>query len=480
MPANYIKGLSLKVGQSKHDIFDKFVSKLGTSNQIPLMRSKSPWQDTLLPSKTAIIGGKLEGQGFWQAIADRLIASGAKVSGDKDIQAHVKASEDLESSTMQNQGAPVLVYDASHLNSSRELDDLYSFFHRHMKQLKAHTRAVVIAQDASCAETAEKKAALWAVSGFVKSLSKEIASKCATINLITYNHESASFERIEQALAACSEYFLSDHSSFITGQIIAMDDPGAIDMNIPFAGSLAGKLVLVTGAAGGIGRAIAQSFASEGSHVIAIDQVSKAAELKRLCREIDGHSLAIGLGDHENHKEIVDYISKEHGSIDVLIHNAGITRDRSLKKMSKNEWRACLDVNLRAVEDLTALMLEADVIAEGGSIIMMSSISGVGGNIGQCNYSAAKAGLIGYAEGLSEQLRPKRIGVNAIAPGFIQTEMTAHLPLITRQIAIRMASLGQAGLPQDIADAACFLASPFAAGIRGSVLRVCGGHTLGR
>ncbi len=480
MPANYIKGLSRKVGRSKHDILDKFVSKIGTTNQVPLMRSTSPWQDTLLPDKTAIIGGKLEGQGFWQAISDRLTSSGAQVKGYGDIADHIGGDNKSSIKAHQSTAAPVLVYDASHLNSSHELDDLYEFFNHHMKQLKAHTRAIVIAQDPDCAENAEKKAALWAVSGFVKSLSKEIGRKCASINLLTYNHESASFESIEQALAACSEYFLSDHSSYVTGQVIAIEDPGNVDMSIPFAGSLAGKIVLVTGAAGGIGRAIAQSFASEGSYVIAIDQVSKAAELKQLCRDIDGHSLALGLGNHENHQEIVNYISKQHGHVDVVIHNAGITRDRTLKKMSKNEWRSCLDINLRAVEELTQMMLEAKVVAQGGRIIMMASISGIGGNIGQCNYSAAKAGLIGYAKGLSQQLRAEGIGVNAIAPGFIQTEMTANLPLITRQIAVRMASLGQAGLPQDIADAACFLASPFSAGIRGSVLRVCGGHTLGR
>ncbi len=175
----------------------------------------------------------------------------------------------------------------------------------------------------------------------------------------------------------------------------------------------------------------------------------------------------------------LESIQQKHGRIDVLVNNAGITRDKTLKNMPEHYWDQLIAINLSAVINLTEDALAMGLIPEGGRIINTSSISGIAGNFGQTNYTATKAALIGFGAKRSETLKDKGITINAIAPGYIETEMVKTMPLMTRIFAERLTSLAQAGKPEDIAEAMAFLAHPGSQAINGEVLRVCGGSFLG-
>jgi 3-oxoacyl-[acyl-carrier protein] reductase len=176
-------------------------------------------------------------------------------------------------------------------------------------------------------------------------------------------------------------------------------------------------------------------------------------------------------------KTLLGAISQNNYPLDILVHNAGITRDKTLAKMDIKYWDQVLNVNLQAILNINDALLPS--LNEGGRVIAMSSISGLSGNFGQANYAATKAALIGYVAALAPELSSRGITVNAIAPGFIETAMTAKMPLMTREGGRRLSNLQQGGLPEDIAEATLFLTSPGAAGITGQTLRVCGGSMIG-
>jgi len=161
-----------------------------------------------------------------------------------------------------------------------------------------------------------------------------------------------------------------------------------------------------------------------------------------------------------------------------VIHNAGVTRDKTLARMKPEKGDQTIDINLSAVVRITEALLEGPMRA-GGRIILLSSVAGIAGNMGQTNYAASKAGIVGYTRGLATELAPRGITVNAIAPGFIETRLTAAIPVMIREVARRLSALGQGGLPQDVGEAITFLSTPGAAAMTGRVLRVCGGAFVG-
>ncbi len=163
-----------------------------------------------------------------------------------------------------------------------------------------------------------------------------------------------------------------------------------------------------------------------------------------------------------------------------MVHNAGVTRDKTLRKMKRTAWDQAIDINLGAVVDITNALLEGSVINKEGRIVLLSSIAGIAGNVGQTNYAASKSGLVGAVEHLSAQTAKRGITVNAIAPGFIETRLTAAIPVMIREGARRMSALGQGGQPEDVGQAITFLSTPGADGLTGNVLRVCGGALVGR
>jgi 3-oxoacyl-[acyl-carrier protein] reductase len=242
---------------------------------------------------------------------------------------------------------------------------------------------------------------------------------------------------------------------------------------------LTDKVTLVTGAARGIGAAIAEVLARDGAAVICLDVPAMGADLAETANAIRGTALQLDITAEHAPAALVDHVRERHGGVDVVVHNAGITRDKTQGRMSPEAWDAVLGVNLIAQERLTTALLEADALNAGGRIVCVSSIGGIAGNRGQTNYGASKAGVIGLVEALAPELAKRKASINAVAPGFIETRMTAAMPVGTREAGRRMNSLSQGGRPIDVAETVAWFASPGSGGVNGTVVRVCGQSLIG-
>ena len=247
---------------------------------------------------------------------------------------------------------------------------------------------------------------------------------------------------------------------------------------ITIMGLLEGKVALITGAARGIGKAIALKFASEGADVAFTDLViNEAAEATVRVIGAFGHKVkgyASNAADFEQTHQVVEQILSEFGRIDILVNNAGITKDGLMLRMSEQQWDAVLNVNLKSAFNFIHAVTPVMARQRGGSIINMSSVVGVSGNAGQCNYSASKAGLIGLAKSIAKEMGPRGIRANCIAPGFIESDMTAALPADVREAWIKQIPLRRGGTPEDVAKVALFLASDLSAYVSGQVIHCCG------
>ena len=243
-------------------------------------------------------------------------------------------------------------------------------------------------------------------------------------------------------------------------------------------GLLDGKVALVTGAAKGIGKAIALKFASEGADVAFTDLViNEAAE--ETIKEIEafGHKVkgyASNAADFAQTQEVVDQVMADFGHIDVLVNNAGITKDGLMLRMSEAQWDAVINVNLKSAFNFIHALTPIMARQRSGSIINMSSVVGVSGNAGQCNYSASKAGLIGLAKSIAKEMGPRGIRANCIAPGFIFSDMTKALSDEVREQWMKTIPLRRGGTPEDVAKVALFLASDLSSYVSGQVIHVCG------
>lgn len=243
-------------------------------------------------------------------------------------------------------------------------------------------------------------------------------------------------------------------------------------------GLLDGKVALVTGAARGIGKAIALKFASEGADVAFTDLVINEAAEETL-KEIEafGHKVkayASNAADFAQTQEVVDQIMADFGHIDILVNNAGITKDGLMLRMSEAQWDAVINVNLKSAFNFIHALTPIMARQRGGSIINMSSVVGVSGNAGQCNYSASKAGLIGLAKSIAKEMGPRGIRANCIAPGFIISDMTKALSEEVREQWMKTIPLRRGGTPEDVANVALFLASDLSSYVSGQVIHVCG------
>lgn len=238
-----------------------------------------------------------------------------------------------------------------------------------------------------------------------------------------------------------------------------------------------GKKVLITGAATGIGREIALAFAREGASV-AVNYLVNPSEAERVIQEINrlggkGIKVQADVSDFSQTQGMAAEIKKQFGSLDVVVNNAGIALDSILGKMEQRVWEKVIAVNLTGVFNTTRSCLP--LLSKGGRVISISSIVGMHGNFGQCNYAASKAGIIGFTKSLAKELGDDGITVNAVAPGFIDTRMTKKLPKPVREMLMQLLSLKRMGQPKDVANAVLFLASDKASYITGHVLEVAGG-----
>ena len=239
---------------------------------------------------------------------------------------------------------------------------------------------------------------------------------------------------------------------------------------------------MITGAARGIGKAIALKFAAEGANVaftdLVIDENGKATEDEIAAFGVKAKGYASNAADFAQTEEVVKQVKEEFGSIDILVNNAGITKDGLMLRMSEAQWDAVIAVNLKSAFNFIHACVPVMMRQRGGSIINMASVVGVHGNAGQCNYAASKAGLIALAKSIAQEMGAKGIRANAIAPGFIETAMTAALPDDVRAEWCKKIPLRRGGTPEDVANVALFLASDLSSYVSGQVIQIDGGMNM--
>ena len=365
-----------------------------------------------------------------------------------------------------------LVFDATGLTSADQLVALQQFFTPLMRSLATCPRVVVLGTPPEQVEGTERVAQR-ALEGFTRSLGKEIG-RGGTVQLV-YVADGA-----EAAVTSTLAFLLSPKSAYVSGQVVRIGVSGTTEA-APVADwqqPLAGKVALVTGASRGIGEQIARVLHRDGATVLGVDVPQAANELQSLMKELDGDWLTLDITAKDAPQRIAHHLATKHGGVDVVVHNAGITRDKKLANMAEDRWQSVIAVNLTAPEKITRELLEQKVINDGGSIIGVASIAGIAGNVGQTNYAASKAGVIGFVESLKDDL-DNGITINAVAPGFIITAMTAAVPLATREVGQRLNAMSQGGLPVDVAETIAWFASPGSTAVNGNVVRVCGQMMLG-
>ncbi|MGY1642896.1 3-oxoacyl-ACP reductase [Geodermatophilus sp. SYSU D00703] len=336
-----------------------------------------------------------------------------------------------------------------------------------VKRLGPSGRVLVLADPPAATTDPATAAARQALEGLVRSVAKELRDG-ATANLL-YVPEGAG-----AAVGSPVRFFLSGRSAYVDGQVVTLgpaDVPAATDQERP----LAGRVAVVTGAARGIGAAIARVLARDGAHVVAVDVPAAGQALAEVANEVGGTALQLDITAPDAADRLIAHLRERHGGVDVVVHNAGITRDKLLVNMDADRWNAVMAVNLQAQLDLTRALLDAEgVLRPGARVIAVSSQSGIAGNRGQTNYAASKAGVIGMVRAWAPAFADRGATINAVAPGFIVTEMTARMPFGTREVGSRINSLQQGGLPVDVAETIAWLAQPASAGVNGQVVRVCG------
>jgi 3-oxoacyl-[acyl-carrier protein] reductase len=241
---------------------------------------------------------------------------------------------------------------------------------------------------------------------------------------------------------------------------------------------LEGKTAIVTGASRGIGKAIALKYAQEGCNVaftdLFEDENMKATETELMALGVKAKGYASDAGKFDDTDKVVNQIVEDFGRVDVLVNNAGITKDTLLMRMTEDQWDAVIRVNLKSVFNFTKAAQKIMLKQRSGSIINMSSVVGVSGNAGQANYAASKAGIIGFTKSIARELGSRGVRSNAIAPGFIITEMTANIPEDARKLWEASIPLKRGGTPEEVAGVATFLASDLSSYVSGQVIQVCG------
>jgi 3-oxoacyl-[acyl-carrier protein] reductase len=281
-------------------------------------------------------------------------------------------------------------------------------------------------------------------------------------------------------------FLLSPKSAYVSGQVVRIGTTGTLAVSdgaeVPTAVEptkpLAGKVALVTGASRGIGEQIARVLHRDGALVVGLDVPQAASDLVDLMTELDGDHLTLDITAKDAPQRIAQHLRTKHGGVDVVVHNAGITRDRKLANMAEDRFESVIAVNLTAPERITRELLDQGVVRPFGSIVGVASIAGIAGNVGQTNYAASKAGVIGFVDSLAGELSDG-ITINAVAPGFIITQMTAAVPFATREVGQRLNAMSQGGLPVDVAETIAWYADPASSAVNGNVVRVCGQMMLG-
>jgi 3-oxoacyl-[acyl-carrier protein] reductase len=364
-----------------------------------------------------------------------------------------------------------VLLDATGLTGPADLAAAHDFLGPAIKRLGPSGRVLVLGDPPAEATSPAQAAARQALDGLVRSIGKELRNG-ATANLLFVPAGA------ESGLASPVRFFLSGRSAYVDGQTVtlgAADIPAGEDPDRP----LAGKIAVVTGAARGIGASIARVMARDGAHVVAVDIPAAGQSLAGVANDIGGTALQLDITADDAPQRLIEHLRERHGGVDIVVHNAGVTRDKTLGRMTQEQWSKVVAINLTAPQRITEELLARDAIRRNGRIIGVSSISGIAGNAGQTNYSTSKAGVIGFVQAYAPALAKRGVTINAVAPGFIETQMTAAMPLAIREAGRRMNSLSQGGLPVDVAETVAWLAAPGSAGVSANVVRVCGQSLIG-
>src|SRR5271157_6039347 len=368
-----------------------------------------------------------------------------------------------------------LVFDATGITTPAGLTALHDFFTPLLRNVGPSGRIVVVGTTPDQAGSVGERIAQRALEGFTRSLGKELRHG-ATAQLV---YLSPGAKPAATGLESTMRFILSGRSAYVDGQVFyvgAADSTPPADWDKP----LDGRVAIVTGAARGIGACIAEVFARDGARVVAVDVDSAAEPLAELATRVGGTALTLDVTADDAVDRIAEHLRGHYdGRADILVNNAGITRDKLLANMDDARWNSVLAVNLLAPQRLTEGLIGNGSIGDGGRVIGLSSMAGIAGNRGQTNYATTKAGMIGLTQALAPVLAEKGITINAVAPGFIETQMTAAIPLATREVGRRMNSLFQGGKPVDVAETIAYFASPASNAVTGNVIRVCGQAMLG-
>jgi 3-oxoacyl-[acyl-carrier protein] reductase len=353
-----------------------------------------------------------------------------------------------------------LVFDATGITDAAELKEAWGFFHPTIRRVQPSGRVIVLGTPPEECEEPAEAIAQRALEGLVRSIGKEVRRGC-TAQTIYVSRGG------EQQIGSTLRFFLSPKSAYVSGQVVRI---GASERPVPrldWERPLSGTTALVTGAARGIGASIAEVLARDGADVVGVDIPGQPVDI-----EAD-------ITDEDAPKKITDHLLEQHGGVDIVVHNAGITRDKTLGRMDESLWQQVIDINLIAPHRIDHELFGRKAVRDNGRIVAVSSISGIAGNAGQTNYATSKAGIIGMVQAWKRRLGEFGVTINAVAPGFIETRMTAAMPIATREAGRRMNSLSQGGLPVDVAETISWFASPASGAVTGNVVRVCGQSLIG-
>ena len=453
----------------------KLVNALGLPKPMPLERYQAG-QPVIKGS--VLVGGGGEPQ-LLEALAGVFQRIGAQTLAHERLPQWVAVANKagLTTGRWGSNGQPgekvkALVFDATGLTDSTQSDALYWFFHDAARSLLPCGRVVVFGRPPEACTSPRQAAIQRGLEGLTRSLGKEL-KKGSNAQLV-YVAEGA-----EAQIESTLRFLLSPRSAYVSAQVIRIGAPiGESVAPANWDQPLAGKKVLVTGASRGIGAAIAESMARDGAHVIALDVPQAVEGLNEVAKQIGGTALALDIGSPEAPQKLIE-AAQADGGWDVIVHNAGITRDKTIANMKEHLWQLVMNVNLSTQERINEALVESGALKAGGRIVCVSSISGISGNMGQTNYAVSKAGVVGMVQASAPIFAKKGITINAVAPGFIETAMTAAIPFAIREAGRRMNSMSQGGQPVDVAEAIGWFASPASAGITGNVIRVCGQSLIG-
>ncbi|WP_237066092.1 3-oxoacyl-ACP reductase [Microbulbifer guangxiensis] len=443
---------------NKNPLTGWLTKALGLPNPVILARESGPYRAQPFKGKRVLLLGAASGN-LETVLRQILEAAGAEIH-DAEPQSGDERFD-------------ILILDATGLETTADYNSLYERLHPVARRIGTNGRVLLLAPVPSEAKSVEAAGVARGLEGFSRSLGKELGPRGTTVNLAYVAHDAG--ERLDMVL----RFFCGPQTAYVSGQAITVTAQTRAPEVLPREQLLAGKVALVTGAARGIGLATAQRLRQEGAEVICLDITAASEELGRVAREMGATPLTLDISAGDAPQKLVQLVREQFGGLDILVHNAGITRDKTLGKMPEHFWQQVMQVNLAAIIAADAALLEAQLIRDSGRLVYLSSMSGVAGNFGQTNYATTKAALIGYVAALGPKLAERGICANAVAPGFIETAMTDAMPFFTREAGRRLNSLKQGGQPRDVAELICFLASPGASGINGNTIRVCGQGLIG-